>query len=385
MSRLLQTAECVSSGHPDKVADLISDRILELCLSIDPFARAGVETMVTKNKVILAGETSVTLSDDALRLVVLKALTDIGYVESQVPTFCAEKVEVINLMNHQSSEIYQGVQTGGAGDQGIMFGYSTNETQSRLPLCQELASLLMRTHDEFRVTRPEFLPDAKSQVTVSYEEGKVNPVVKDITLALSHKEDVSEAELNLYARYLVRAVLNQYDESILSSLETLNLIVNGTGKFTKCGPAVDAGLTGRKIVVDQSFAAPVGGGALSGKDFTKVDRLGAYFCRLVANSLISIGACEEATVSVAYTIGMEHPNSVSIKTVKNKTQFTDAELSRLVAKTLDFTPTGMYKLGNFMSTELSKCTNYGHYTNGEHNSTEKSNTHIKVLLTSIIL
>jgi len=380
----IQTAECVSSGHPDKVADYISDSVLDFIKSKNPEARAGIETMVTTNTVIIAGETSEVVSDEDLKQIVKKALETIGYTREQVPSFCSELVRVENYLNFQSSEIAQAVVVGGAGDQGIMFGYSTSETRSKLPLCQEIAANLMRLHDIFRKRRREFLPDAKSQVTIEYDLLN-QPSIKNITLALSHKPDVTKSELDAYAYYLVRNALSNYSAKFISTFSEIKLTVNGTGSFTQCGPETDVGLTGRKIVIDQTFAAPVGGGAFSGKDLTKVDRLGAYFCRLVANSLVNIGACDEVTVGVSFTIGKTKPDSISVQMVNNHTQFTEQEVANILSATLSFAPKDMLYLGHFDKMIFKEVTNYGHYFNVEANPSEFSNSKIQSVLENVLM
>lgn len=303
-------SESVCAGHPDKVADQISDAILDALLAQDPQARTGIEVLVAHNRIIIAGEikTSATIN---IEEIVREQVRRLGYTHPEWGFSDQSPIE--NYLHQQSPEISVGVDDHGAGDQGMMFGFATNETPEYLPLPITLAHALTRALDEAREsnTIPYLRPDGKAQVVVNYEEGKPTGV-EHVTVAVPHNEDVTidQVRQDVFEQ-IVTPVLAKYGHKIDSS----QLIVNGTDVWYTPGPASDAGLTGRKIVVDgYGGFARVGGGAFSGKDPSKVDRSGAYAARYLAKNVVAAGLADEAEVALAYYIGAKEPVLLTINT-----------------------------------------------------------------------
>ncbi len=317
MPKVTQFAsESVCAGHPDKVADQLSDAILDALLTQDKYSRAGIEVLVADNRIVLAGEikTSATVDFEGI---VRAEIRRLGYTD---PSWgFSDQSPIENYLHQQSPEIAVGVDghgTGedhGAGDQGMMFGFATNETPEYLPLPITLAHALTRAIDEARETKKiaYLRPDGKAQVVVNYEQGK--PVgVEHVTIAVPHNEDVTVEEVrkDVYEQ-IVTPVLKKYGHAISPE----QLIVNGTDVWYTPGPSSDAGLTGRKIVVDgYGGFARVGGGAFSGKDPSKVDRSGAYAARYIAKNIVAAGLADECEVALAYYIGAREPVSFTINT-----------------------------------------------------------------------
>lgn len=313
------TSESVSEGHPDKVSDQISDAIVDLFLSRDPAAKVAVETLVTTNQVVLAGEVrsakGAEVSNDEMNATARKVIKRIGYEQDG---FHWEAAKILNLVHGQSQEIAVGVeeeqglfQEEGAGDQGIMFGYATKETPELMPATLVYSHQILQNLAELRQngTHSELEPDAKSQVTLQYEGSK--PVgVNCIVVSHQHKEGVSQDALREIIRPVIKGVLPDGwfpDES--------KFFVNPTGSFVIGGPDGDAGLTGRKIIVDTyGGAAPHGGGAFSGKDPSKVDRSAAYATRYLAKNVVAAGLAERCTIQVSYAIGVAEPLSLYVDT-----------------------------------------------------------------------
>lgn len=303
-------SESVCAGHPDKVADQISDAIVDAVLAQDPNGRTAVETLVAANRVILAGEINTTADIDA-EAIVREQIKRLGYTE---PAWgFSDQSPIENYLHQQSAEIAVGVDDFGAGDQGLMFGYATNETPEYLPLPITLAHGLARAIDEAREsdTLPHLRPDGKAQVVVRYEDGK--PVaVEHVTIAVPHNEEVSleRVRQDVY-EVIIQPVLEKYGYTVPQH----DVVVNGTGVWHAPGPSSDAGLTGRKIVVDgYGGFARVGGGAFSGKDPSKVDRSGAYAARYIAKNIVAAGLADEAEVALAYYIGAKEPVNFTINT-----------------------------------------------------------------------
>lgn len=354
-------AECVSAGHPDKVADAISDAVVDLFLSNDSNSHVACETLVTRDSVILSGEINSQYqpSTEEIETTVRAIIASIGYKDNLVDGFDASTVVITNSLTQQSSEISQGVDVGGAGDQGVMYGSATNETESHLPLAQKIALDLMVAYDYLlKSGNPYLKPDAKSQVVVNLVEGQ--PEVKHITLAMSHKEDCTQDKLKEIAQFIITTVLTEsgFSES------TPTLTINGTGSFCHCGPAADAGLTGRKIVVDQVAGGLVGGGAFSGKDPSKVDRSAAYYARYIANHLVVAGVCDAATVGISYTIGQKDPDAVTVQLTGNKTSFTPSEISNMLLSLVTFEPREIRAKLGLLAVSYHKYCNYSHYCDG---------------------
>lgn len=303
-------SESVCAGHPDKVADQISDAILDAILEQDPHGRTGIETLVGADRIILAGEINTTAKID-IEAIVRKQVRRLGYTNAGWGF--SDKSPIENYLHQQSAEIAVGVDDDGAGDQGLMFGYATKETPEYLPLPIALAHALTRAIDSARESSalPYLRPDGKAQVVVRYENG--TPVaVEHVTIAVPHNEEVSlqQVQKDIYDKIIVPA-LKQYGHSIAIN----DVVVNGTGVWHTPGPKSDAGLTGRKIVVDgYGGYARVGGGAFSGKDPSKVDRSGAYAARYIAKNIVAAGLADEAEVALAYYIGAKEPVNFTIDT-----------------------------------------------------------------------
>ncbi|HVV67076.1 MAG TPA: methionine adenosyltransferase [Candidatus Saccharimonadales bacterium] len=311
-------SESVCAGHPDKVADQISDAILDAVLREDPNGKTAIETMVGHDRIVLAGEINTSAKLD-VEEIVRDIVRMLGYVEPEWGF--SYKSPISNYLHKQSSEIAVGVEDFGAGDQGLMFGYACNETPELLPTPITLAHGLTRAIDEARESGdlPHLRPDGKAQVVVRYEDGK--PVaVEHVTIAVPHHEKISleRVRQDIYD-CVITPVLKQYDYTVAAR----DIIVNGTGVWHMPGPSSDAGLTGRKIVVDSYGGyARVGGGAFSGKDPSKVDRSGAYAARYIAKNIVAKGLADKAEVALAYYIGAKEPVNFTIETfgTNNKTQ-----------------------------------------------------------------
>lgn len=311
MPKLTQFAsESVCAGHPDKIADHISDAIVDAILAQDPNGRTGVEVLVAADRVILAGEVNTTASVDFVALA-REQIQRLGYTNPNWDF--SDKSTIDNYIHQQSPEISVGVDDHGAGDQGMMFGYATNETPEYLPLPITLAHALTKALDTAREQKilPYLRPDGKAQVVVNYENGK--PVsVEHVTVAIPHNEDIT---LDQVRKDVFEEVITPVLKNYGLSVQPEQVVVNGTGVWYTPGPTSDAGLTGRKIVVDgYGGFARVGGGAFSGKDPSKVDRSGAYAARYIAKNIVAAGLADEAEVALAYYIGAKEPVSFTINT-----------------------------------------------------------------------
>jgi S-adenosylmethionine synthetase len=312
-------SESVCAGHPDKVADAVSDAIVDAVLSQDPTGRTAVETLVAHDRIIVAGEISTTAKVD-VDAIVRQKIADLGYTHPEWGFSNESPLE--NYLHQQSPEISVGVDDFGAGDQGLMFGYATNETPEYLPLPITLAHALTRAIDEAREsgTLPHLRPDGKAQVVVRYEDGK--PVgVEHVTVAVPHDEKISleRVRSDIYAK-IITPVLKRYGHVISEK----DIVVNGTGVWNTPGPSSDSGLTGRKIVVDgYGGFARVGGGAFSGKDPSKVDRSGAYAARYIAKNIVAAGLADRVEVALAYYIGAKEPVNFTIDTFGTGTKSND--------------------------------------------------------------
>ncbi|MEX2571481.1 MAG: methionine adenosyltransferase [Gemmatimonadota bacterium] len=354
------TSESVSEGHPDKVCDYISDSILDAHLEQDPASRVACEVLCKENRVVLAGEITSNASVD-LDAVVRTAIGEIGYVDSDQP-FRADAVQILSFLSKQASEIDQGVTAAtslsgdqGAGDQGIMFGYATDETPELMPLPILLAHRLAAVLADHRKSRSvDWLrPDSKTQVSVVYRENE--PVqVTDVLISTQHSAQVErEAIRNFLAATVVPDALGGWYH------DDLRLLVNPTGSFVQGGPSADAGLTGRKIIVDTyGGMGRHGGGAFSGKDPSKVDRSGAYFTRLVAREVVRQGYARRAEVQVAYAIGVAQPVSIKVDTFGTGDERAAAEFVR---KSFDFRPRAIIDRLDLLRPIYRSTTNYGHF------------------------
>jgi S-adenosylmethionine synthetase len=348
------TSESVAEGHPDKVCDLIADSILDAHLAQDPAARVACEVLCKDDRVVLAGEITSRASVDHAAIA-REAIRSVGYVDPAEP-FNADGVQVTELLSRQAPEIAQGVDTGGAGDQGLMFGYATSETESLMPLSIQLAhALAARLADERKSGRAPWLrPDAKTQVTVGLDADGAPREVRTVLVSSQHAASVSQDDIRAHlAAHVVPEVLGAWHH------DGTELLVNPTGSFVLGGPSADAGVTGRKIIVDTyGGAARHGGGAFSGKDPSKVDRSGAYFARYVARHVVLEGLARRCEVQVAYAIGRAEPVSVRVDTFGTG----DVECAeRFVRERFDFRPRAIAERLDLRRPIYRGSTNYGHF------------------------
>ncbi|HEX3157508.1 MAG TPA: methionine adenosyltransferase [Gemmatimonadaceae bacterium] len=349
------SSESVSEGHPDKVCDFIADSILDAHLAQDAGARVACEVLCKDGHVVLAGEiTSAANVDHAA--VARAAIRHIGYTDP-AESFNADGVQVTELLSQQAPEIAQGVDVGGAGDQGLMFGYATDETSALMPLPILLAhALARRLADDRRSGRHPWLrPDAKTQVSVAYDAATGRPTeVRTVLVSTQHAADTAQADIRAHLeREVIPQVLGDWHHG------AIEVIVNPTGSFAQGGPSADCGVTGRKIIVDTyGGMGRHGGGAFSGKDPSKVDRSGAYFGRFVARQVIREGLAHRCEVQVAYAIGRAQPVSVRVETFGTG----DAQTAeRFVADTFDFRPNAMIERLDLRRPIYRETTNYGHF------------------------
>ncbi|MBA2501716.1 MAG: methionine adenosyltransferase [Pyrinomonadaceae bacterium] len=350
------TSESVTEGHPDKIADQISDAVLDAVLSEDRDGRVACETLVTTGLVMLAGEITTTAQVDFAK-VARETIRDIGYTRAKYGFDC-DTCSVLTSIGHQSPDIAMGVDTGGAGDQGLMFGFACNETPELMPLPIQLAHKLAYRLSEVRKSgdMPYLRPDGKSQVSVEYRDGR--PFRVDaVVVSSQHDPEITnkalqeEIQSNVINHILPAEFLDQ----------NTKYHINPTGRFVTGGPQGDAGLTGRKIIVDTYGGyAPHGGGAFSGKDPTKVDRSAAYMARYIAKNIVAAGLAERCLVQIAYAIGVEKPVSVLVDT--SGTGRTDeAVIANLVNKFFDLTPRAIIKTLNLKRPIYRNTAAYGHF------------------------
>ncbi len=357
----LFTSESVSEGHPDKIADQISDAILDAILEEDTSARVACETMVKTGMALVAGEITTSAWVD-LEEIVRSTIVDIGYSDSDMG-FDGHSCAVLNAIGKQSPDIAQGVDRAsaedqGAGDQGLMFGYATNETDVLMPAPITYSHRLVRRQAEVRKAGklPWLRPDAKSQVTFAYEDGK--PVAIDaVVLSTQHHSDVSMSDLREgVMEEIIKPVL---PENWLSDKTQYH--INPTGRFEIGGPMGDCGLTGRKIIVDTyGGTARHGGGAFSGKDPSKVDRSAAYACRYVAKNVVAAGLADRCEIQVSYAIGVAEPTSISVDTFGTG-KVTDARLTALIRENFDLRPYGILKMLDLLRPIYRATAAYGHF------------------------
>lgn len=358
----LFTSESVSEGHPDKMADQISDAILDAIIADDRNARVAVETLVKTGMVVVAGEVTTNTYVD-LEEVVRGVVTDIGYNSSDVG-FDGASCAVINAIGKQSHDIAMGVDEGenkemGAGDQGLMFGYATNETDVLMPAPIYYAHRLVEKQAELRKSGalPWLRPDAKSQVTLSYDKEGKPKRVDAVVLSTQHDPDISQADIHALVR-------EQIIEAVLPKQwlhEETRFHINPTGQFIIGGPVGDAGLTGRKIIVDTyGGMARHGGGAFSGKDPSKVDRSAAYAARYVAKNIVAAGLAERVEIQVSYAIGVAEPTSISLNTFGTN-QVDESVIVGLVRDHFDLRPKGIIDMLDLKKPIYRKTASYGHF------------------------
>ena len=355
-SGYLFTSESVTEGHPDKISDAISDSILDAALTADPKARVACETLVTTGLVVVAGEITTEAVIDYGK-VAREAIREIGYTRAKFGFDC-DTCAVLSAIDRQSPDIAMGVDTGGAGDQGLMFGYACRETEELMPLPIQLAHQLARQLTAVRKSGelPYLRPDGKSQVTVEYRDGR--PFRVD-AVVISSQHDAEVTNEQLRAEILERVIKHTVSSELLD--ENTKFHINPTGRFVTGGPQGDAGLTGRKIIVDTYGGyAPHGGGAFSGKDPTKVDRSAAYMARYVAKNIVAAGLADKCQVQLAYAIGVADPVSVLVET-QGTGRVSDTQLSKLVREHFDLTPRGIIESLNLRRPIYKATAAYGHF------------------------
>ena len=354
--RYLFTSESVTEGHPDKIADQISDSILDAILAQDPVGRVACETLVTTGLAIVAGEITTSCYVD-FPSIVRETIREVGYTRGKYG-FDSETCAVLSSIHGQSPDIAQGVDPGGAGDQGLMFGYACTETPELMPLPIMLAHKLVRGLSERRRDHSmDYLrPDGKSQVSVEYDNGK--PVrVDTIVVSTQHSPSVSNDTLK---EDITENIVNKVIPKEMMDGKT-RVLINPTGRFVVGGPHGDAGVTGRKIIVDTyGGAAPHGGGAFSGKDPTKVDRSACYMARYVAKNVVAAGLAERCMVQLAYAIGVAEPVSVLIETYGTGT-IADEKISELVRAHFKLTPRGIIESLDLRRPIYKKTAAFGHF------------------------
>jgi len=358
----LFTSESVSEGHPDKVCDRISDMVVDTYLAKEPFSRVGCETLATTNKVVLAGETrGPEIKKDELTQKVRACIKDIGYEQKG---FHWKNSDIEIHLHSQSSDIAMGVDAKGnkdegAGDQGIMFGYACDETGCLMPAPIYYSHKILRLMAEDRKSGnlKNIEPDSKSQITIEYKDGKP-AAVKSVVISTQHSADVNQSQVReLVKPYIERSI----PKELLSGLDENEIYVNPTGNFVIGGPDADAGLTGRKIIVDTyGGAAPHGGGAFSGKDPTKVDRSAAYVSRYLAKNVVASKIADKCLIQLAYAIGVSKPLSIYVDLFDNDEE-KNRHVEKLISENFDLSPRGIREMLGLNKPIYEKTAAYGHF------------------------
>jgi S-adenosylmethionine synthetase len=356
----LFTSESITEGHPDKVADQVSDSILDAILEKDPKGRVACETMVTTGMAFVAGEITTNVYVDIPKIV-RKTIQGIGY-DQPAYGFDYQTCAVITAIQEQSPDIAMGVDTGGAGDQGMMFGYATDETPEYMPLTISLAHKLTRRVSQLRKSGeiPYLRPDGKSQVTVEYVDGKPKRI-DTIVLSVHHLPSAKSSKItaDMKKQVIAKVIPAQYLDS------KTRILVNPTGRFEVGGPQADTGLTGRKIIADTyGGVGSHGGGAFSGKDPTKVDRSASYMARYIAKNLVAAGFCNRCEVQLAYAIGVAEPVSLMIDTFGTG-ELPHEKIQEIVRKNFDMTPQGIIRTLDLRKPIYKKTAAYGHFGRNE--------------------
>jgi S-adenosylmethionine synthetase len=379
----LFTSESVSEGHPDKVADQISDALIDHFMAFDPTSKVACETLVTTGQVVLAGEVKTSTYLD-VQSIAREVIKKIGYTKSEY-MFEANSCGILSAIHDQSADINQGVDrvvsnddfearanAQGAGDQGMMFGYATKETENYMPLALDLAHKILQELSHIRNNEPELIgylrPDAKSQVTIEYSDDNVPQRIDSIVVSTQHDDFASEAEmLEKIKQDIINIVIPRVKAKLRPELQALftdeiQYHINPTGKFVIGGPHGDTGLTGRKIIVDTYGGKGAhGGGAFSGKDPSKVDRSAAYATRHIAKNLVAAGLCDEVLVQVSYAIGVAKPCGLYINTYGTaKVNKTDGEIARIVEGIFDLRPYAIEQRLKLRNPIYSETAAYGH-------------------------
>ena len=355
------TSESVSEGHPDKICDRISDAVLDFCLKKDSFARVACETFATTNTVVVGGEVGFQSDSDSQSLaseinsLAVNVVKNIGYEQEG---FHWNKLNVSNFIHQQSSDISQGVDRDGAGDQGIMFGYAVNETEELMPAPIHYSHLILKSLADARHNKLETTlgPDSKSQLTMRYENG-IPVSVESIVLSTQHLDPLlsSQDVKEIVEPYILQVIPDKWIS------EDTVWHINPTGKFVIGGPDGDAGLTGRKIIVDTyGGAAPHGGGAFSGKDPTKVDRSAAYISRYLAKNIVATGIAPKCLIQLSYAIGVAEPLSIYVDTYGTASKY-EKKLEEILPKIVDLSPKGIIEKLGLRKPIYEKTSAYGHF------------------------
>jgi S-adenosylmethionine synthetase len=356
MEKILFTSESVSVGHPDKICDSISDAILDACLAQDPYSRVACECFATTNLVVIGGEITTKANVDYEKIA-RETILKIGYTDESIG-IDGNTCEIQVVMDSQSPDIALGtnVEVGGAGDQGIMFGYACNETKEYMPLAITLAHKLVKLATELRQSG-DFKwarPDMKSQVTIDYtNEKKIDTVL----MSIQHDDDFNEEEFKDYIKnHIIKTVVDEYHLN-----DDYRVLINPTGRFVIGGPHGDTGLTGRKIIVDTyGGSARHGGGCFSGKDPSKVDRSAAYMARYIAKNIVAANMCDKIEIQLSYAIGMKEPTSIFIDTFNSEKVEKDVIL-KAIKNEFDLTPQGIIDTLDLLRPIYSQTSAYGHF------------------------
>ena len=371
----LFTSESVSEGHPDKVADQISDALIDNFMAFDPTSKVACETLVTTGQVVLAGEVNTNTYLD-VQSIARETIRKIGYTKSEY-MFDANSCGILSAIHEQSSDINQGVdrknpEVRGAGDQGMMFGYATKETENYMPLALDLAHKILQELSEIRRNEPEVIaylrPDAKSQVTIEYSDDNVPQRIDSIVVSTQHDDFSTEAEMLAKIKSdIINLVIPRVKAKLPANLQVLftdniKYHINPTGIFVIGGPHGDTGLTGRKIIVDTYGGKGAhGGGAFSGKDPSKVDRSAAYATRHIAKNMVAAGLCDEVLVQVSYAIGVAEPCGLFIDTYRtSKVNMTDGEMAKKISEIFDMRPYFIEQRLKLRNPIYSETAAYGH-------------------------
>lgn len=376
----LFTSESVSEGHPDKVCDQISDAVLDALLAQDKNSRVACESFVTTGLALVGGEIT-TNGYIEVQEIVRRVIRDIGYTKAEY-RFDAESCSVLSAIHSQSPDIARGVDTGGAGDQGMMFGYACSETPELMPMPIMYAHKLARRLADIRKKQlklmPYLRPDGKTQVTVEYDGRRVKRV-DTVLVSTQHDPDASQKRIR---EDVIQHVVKHVIPGHLLDRKT-RYLVNPTGRFEIGGPHGDTGLTGRKIIVDTyGGRAPHGGGAFSGKDPTKVDRSGAYAARHLAKNIVAAGFSSECQIQVAYAIGVREPISINVQTFGTGI-VPDQEIAKIIIKEVDMTPRGIIKRLDLLRPIYSKTAAYGHFGRTEKEFTWEKLDLVQTLLNAV--
>ncbi len=362
MSRRLFTSECVTEGHPDKVCDQISDAVLDDILKNDKNARVACEVCTATGLVVVFGEITTTHYAD-IQNIVRETVKKIGYTDPDMG-FHYENCAVLNSLHEQSADIALGVDIGGAGDQGMMFGYATDETDEYMPLAMNLSQRLalkladVRKRGELTYIRP----DGKTQVTVEYD-GDTPIRVDTVLISTQHKDDVTLEKIK--TDVINKIIIPTIPKNLIDA--STKFLINPTGRFVIGGPHGDSGLTGRKIIADTyGGSAPHGGGAFSGKDPTKVDRSASYMARYIAKNIVAAGLAKKCQIQLAYAIGVKEPVSVNIDTF-NTSKYSNEVLEKMVKEKFDLTPNGIIERLDLLRPIYFESASYGHFGRSDKN------------------